>query len=70
MLNSSKRKLALAGWLKTKDPEEFADHLKLQKFLFFYEIVSKIEGQEYELTNLKGYTDGTVFSNVYSDYNL
>ena len=50
--------------VKTKDPEEFADHLKLQKFLFFYEIVSKIEGQEYELTNLIGYTDGSVFSNV------
>ena len=68
MLNSSKRKQALAGWLKTKDPEEFADPLKLQKFLFFYEIVSKVEGQDYELTNLKGYADGPVFSNVYGDY--
>ena len=68
MLNSSKRKQALAGWLKTKDPEEFADPLKLQKFLFFYEIVSKIEDQEYELTKLKGYAAGPVFSDVYGDY--
>ena len=68
MLNSSKRKQALAGWLKTKDAEEFADPLKLQKFLFFYEMLSKVEGQDYELTNLKGYADGPVFSNVYGDY--
>jgi len=68
MLNSSKRKQALAGWLKTKDPQEFADPLKLQKFLFFYEIVSKIEETDYELSKLKGYAGGPVFSDVYGDY--
>jgi len=68
MLNSSKRKQALAGWLKTKDSQEFADPLKLQKFLFFYEIVSMVEEQDYELTKLKGYASGPVFSDVYGDY--
>jgi len=68
MLNSSKRKQALAGWLKAKDSQEFADPLKLQKFLLFYEIVSKIENVEYDLTKLKGYADGPVFSDVYGDY--
>lgn len=68
MLNSSKRKQALAGWLKTKDAQEFADPLKLQKFLFFYETVSKIENVTYDLTKLKGYAAGPVFSDVYGDY--
>jgi len=68
MLNSSKRKQALAGWLKTQDSQEFADPLKLQKFLFFYEIVSKVEEKDYELTTLKGYAGGPVFSDVYGDY--
>jgi len=68
MLNSSKRKQALAGWLKAKDSQEFAEPLKLQKFLFFYEVVSKIENVEYDLTKLKGYAAGPVFSDVYGDY--
>ena len=68
MLNSSKRKQALSGWLKTKDPQEFADPLKLQKFLFFYEIISKVEEKDYELTKLKGYAAGPVFSDIYGDY--
>jgi len=68
MLNSSKRKQALSGWLKAMDPQEFSDPLKLQKFLFFYEIVSKTEEKDYELSKLKGYAGGPVFSDVYGDY--
>lgn len=68
MLNSSTRKKALSGWLKKYHEKEFLSPLKLQKFLFFYEALSKTEKENSEFKKLRGYTNGPVFSDVYGDY--
>jgi len=69
MLFSTERKLTLCGWLVENNYNTFLNSpLKVQKFLFLYECISKVKGGEYELTNLKGYERGPVFELVYSDY--
>jgi len=65
---SSIRKRVLSGWLKKYHEKEFFSPLKLQKFLFFYEALSKIEKDNVEFNKLKGYINGPVFSDVYGDY--
>lgn len=55
MINSNPRKLRLSGWLKENGSSEYNSPLKLQKFLFFYEMFSKIEGDEADFSSLKGY---------------
>lgn len=65
---SNERKLALSGWLKRHDYKSFDTPLKLQKFLFFYEGMSKADGDEYDFDKLKGYKNGPVFSQVWGDY--
>jgi hypothetical protein len=66
-MNSSIRKQALCGWLKKNNREAFSSQLKMQKYLFFYETLSKMDNDRYELTCLRGYSNGPVFSNVYGD---
>jgi hypothetical protein len=68
MLISSNRKVTLSGWLRKNQPEDFASSLRLQKFLFFYESMSKIDGETAEFQSLKGYENGPVFSDVYGDF--
>lgn len=68
MIYSSKRKLMLSGWLMKHNPESYGSSLKHQKFLFFYEAVSKTNGKEYEFTHLCGYKNGPVFNKVLGDY--
>ncbi|WP_436358452.1 hypothetical protein ACR34G_02845 [Mycoplasma sp. 480] len=65
---SNKRKLTLCGWLKENDINSYNNPLKLQKFLLFYELFSKIANEEFDFSYLKGYEKGPVFSNVYGDY--
>ncbi|WP_072536151.1 hypothetical protein [Lactiplantibacillus plantarum] len=65
---SNDRKLALSGWLKRYDYKSFDTPLKLQKFLFFYEGMSKADGDKYDFDKLKGYKNGPVFSQVWGDY--
>lgn len=67
-INSNERKVELSSWLKLNQPSEFSDNLKLQKFLFFYEVLSKIENEEADFSYLRAYPNGPVFSNVYGDY--
>jgi hypothetical protein len=67
-MNSSNRKLALSGWLYENSVAEFENSLKLQKFLFFYEALSKVENDSTEFAGLKGYANGPVFSAVWGDY--
>lgn len=43
-------------------------NLKLQKFLFFYEVFSKMGGEDCDFEYLRAYPNGPVFSNVYGDY--
>lgn len=69
MIFSSQRQQAISGWLLENNPGAFADNLKLQKYLFFYEMSSYMENpEEAELDHLRGYEKGPVFSNVYGDY--
>ncbi|MDR1531644.1 MAG: hypothetical protein LBS62_05585, partial [Clostridiales bacterium] len=65
MANSSERKQALVGWFYNN--AGFSTNIRLQKFLFFYECFSKIDGDTYELEDLKGYKNGPVFSGVFGD---
>ncbi|MDF1997583.1 hypothetical protein [Peribacillus frigoritolerans] len=68
MLFSNTRKRVMSGWLKMHHRQEFGSALKLQKFLFFYEALSKIENENSDFRTLKGYVNGPVFSDVYGDY--
>ena len=53
MINSTKRKLALSGWLKNNNGKEYDTPLKLQKFLLFYELFSDIDGDEADFSDLR-----------------
>ncbi|MGH1286528.1 hypothetical protein [Bacillus toyonensis] len=67
MMLSSPRRTVLSGWLKQNQPRDFSSDLKLQKFLFFYEALAKVEDDDYDFHSLKGYINGPVFSDVYGD---
>ena len=64
----SERKKALMRWAGKYAQENrvFLPSLRMQKFLFFYECFSKVEGDEYDFDNLKGYKLGPVFGDVYT----
>lgn len=68
MVYSNDRKLELSGWLKDNSNEEYNSPLKLQKFLLFYEVFAKVDGDNTDFDHLKGYKRGPVFSNVWGDY--
>lgn len=65
----SERKWALINWSRkeTKIESIFMPHIRLQKFLFFYECFSKVESDEFSFENLKGYKRGPVFSDVFGE---
>lgn len=67
-LYSSVEKLTLLQWLFRNNRQAFENSLKVQKFLFFYELYSKVSAYEYELTKLRAYEKGPVFSQVWGDY--
>ena len=69
MTESSTRKLALSGWLHKTSITDYGNPLKLQKFLFFYESLSKVVRDEYDLSGLRGYRHGPVFSAVWDERN-
>lgn len=69
MINSTQRKLALSGWLHKEASADYDSTFKHQKFLFFYEALSKVANDEYEFSGLKGYKLGPVFSAVWGDRN-
>lgn len=63
MSNINDRKLALLKWLNIKNSNY--SNLQTQKFLFFYEMFQFINNKDYDITNLKAYKNGPVFSDVY-----
>lgn len=63
MSNISDRKLALLKWLNIKNSNY--SNLQTQKFLFFYEMFQFISNKDYDITNLKAYENGPVFSDIY-----
>lgn len=68
MVNSNARKLALSGWLKEHGKRAYDSPLKLQKYLLLYEALSKVDGEQADFSNLRGYKRGPVFSRVFGDY--
>ena len=68
MIFSNERKLTLSAWLRNNHRVEYEIPLKLQKFLFFYEVFSKVAGEKADFDHLRGYRNGPVFSNVWGDY--
>lgn len=68
MLYSNNRKLSLSGWLQKNNIFAYRSPLRMQKFLFFYEIFSKVDQDNSDFSHLKGYQRGPVFSPVWGDY--
>jgi len=68
MLNSNKHKLELSSWLERNQIKEFSRHLKLQKFIFFYESFTKLDDEIADFTYLRAYLNGPVYSDVFGDY--
>ncbi|WP_073998179.1 hypothetical protein [Anaerococcus urinomassiliensis] len=68
MLYSSNRKLNLSAWLLNNNKSAFDSPLKLQKFVLFYELFSRIDGEHAEFDHLRGWKRGPVFSNLWGDY--
>lgn len=68
MVYSSERKLSLSGWLKENNNRAYETPLKLQKFLLFYEALTKVSDGTPDFSHLRGYRKGPVFSNVWGDY--
>lgn len=65
----SLRHRALCGWLSQNEPNTYEKALKVQKFLFLYELFSVLEeDNEVDVKYLKGYKNGPVFSEVYGAY--
>lgn len=69
MLFSSKEKIDQLSWLNKRKRISSIPRLKVQKFLYFYEMFQKISGNDYNIDNLKAYVNGPVFSQVYGDIN-
>ena len=68
MVYSNERKLSLSGWLMKNNFTSYETPLKLQKFLLFYEALTKVSGETPDFSHLRGYKKGPVFSNVWGDY--
>jgi len=67
-MNINKRKQTLCNWLKLNSTEPYEHSIKLQKFLFLYETLSKIDDDDFDYSDLCGYRHGPVFSNVWKEY--
>jgi hypothetical protein len=68
MVCSDAKKQMLSGWLKKNGNREYNSLLKLQGFLLFYELFSKINGLEADFSHLQGYKCGLIFRDVWEDY--
>lgn len=66
-LFSDKDKFVKLAWLYNSTDSSFSP-LQIQKFLFLYEMFSKVKGNDYNISSLRAYANGPVFSNVYGDY--
>ena len=64
---SSVNKKEKLKWLDGKINIETLSELQIQKFLFFTEMFNKNVGIDYDLTKLRAYEKGPVFSDVYGD---
>lgn len=67
VLYSDEDKFIKLAWLYRRSNTTFSS-LQIQKFLFFYEMFSKINDEEYNIKSLQAWANGPVFSNVYGDY--
>ena len=68
MLNTPNTFMQKIYWLNQNKPIGELSNLQLQKFCFFYEMFQLIEDNKYDLSYLRAYANGPVYSNVYGDY--
>ena len=68
MLWTNSEKLVLMQWFFRNNERAFQNSLKVQKFLFFYEVFSKIQGKPYSFDRMAIYKLGPFFSTAYGDY--
>lgn len=68
MLYSKMNRLFQALWLFNKDKREFYHVLKLVKFVFFYEVFSKVKGIETASLDFKIYEQGPVDTRLRGDF--
>lgn len=68
MVCSDAKKQMLSGWLKKNGNREYNSLIKLQGFLLFYELFSKINGLKADFSHLQGYKCGFIFRDVWEDY--
>lgn len=68
MIFSDARHKTLSGWLYKNEPNLFSSSLKMQKFLLFYDLMSRNAGEDINTSHLRGYLQGPVYSDVYGDY--
>jgi len=66
-MNSSKDRIEKAAWFQQNVDVYSVTPLKIQKFLFFYEMFCKVNHESYDISYLKAYPNGPVFSNTYGD---
>lgn len=66
-MNSSEDRLTQAAWFQKNVNLYSTTPLKLQKFLFFYEMFCKANDEDYDISYLRAYPNGPVFSNTYGD---
>lgn len=68
MVSIAQRRLTILAWLKDKGTTEFNNHIKMQSFLFFYEVFAKVNDYTYSLDFLTSYKNTIIFQDVYNDY--
>lgn len=69
MINSNNSKIRLMAWLFYNNSKSFSSSLRLQKFMFFYEMFQENEvSGKGNFRSLKAYKNGPVFSIAYGDY--
>lgn len=66
-MNSSIDRIEKAAWFQQNTDVYSVTPLKIQKFLFFYEMFCKVNQEIYDISSLKAYPNGPVFSNTYGD---
>ena len=68
MISNEHRQKLSAWFIGKKNYSPFFSRLKLQKFLFLYEMFSKTEFGTADFSSLKAYRNGPVFSDVFGDF--
>lgn len=67
MVWTPKARMEKLRWLLMERETSNYRNLQIQKFLFFNEMFNKLHGKQYDISSLRAYENGPVFSNTYGD---